>query len=167
MPSAESLPAANSNRMSLSSSRAFRMRSTRSICGASAASPVPSEPIVKPARGSSPSESEDSARSSVFMGRSRAASSSSSSSSSLSHTHSPVSMRCSRPDAPGCRLLALYTRVSILGPIDTSVWTRYLRSFAFLKNECLSNSGAEGRFEGSFCKHSDIIFLNVFPYALY
>uniref|UniRef100_A0A182J0G7 Uncharacterized protein n=1 Tax=Anopheles atroparvus TaxID=41427 RepID=A0A182J0G7_ANOAO len=133
------------------------------------------EPVtVMPERSdvSSVSEDDESMRSSRFIGRSSVSESSDScaftlSSSSDDQTHSPVMERCSRPDAPACRLAALCTRVSIEGPVARSVCVRYFRSFAFLKNGCFSSSLAVGRFDGSFCRHSPISLRNVFPYALY
>uniref|UniRef100_A0A182NWP6 Uncharacterized protein n=1 Tax=Anopheles dirus TaxID=7168 RepID=A0A182NWP6_9DIPT len=193
MSSAESFPTTNSNWMSFSSRLALRIRSTRftgtvasvpptdrapsrAAGGSPAADGAATDPVtVTPDRSdvSSVSDEDESMRSSRFIGRSSVSESPSDSppfalsSSSDDHTHSPVIERCSRPDAPACRFAALCTRVSIDGPVASSVCVRYLRSFAFLKNGCFSSSLAVGRFEGSFCRHSPISLRNVFPYALY
>ena len=90
--------------------------------------------------------------------------SSSLSSSSLDQTQSPVSFRCKRPEVPGFLDFVLLTLTSGLGAALTKTPWRYFLSFAlFLKNACFNSSEAVGLFEGSFCKHSLIIFLKVFP----
>uniref|UniRef100_A0A7G3ACY9 Putative activin types 1 and 2 receptor protein n=1 Tax=Lutzomyia longipalpis TaxID=7200 RepID=A0A7G3ACY9_LUTLO len=172
IPSAESLPTANSKRMSLSSRLVLRIRRTRLTGGESSwSTSVRCEAVASDSsEASSRSLSEESTSSRRFMGLSSSSESLNCfplalplSSSSLDHTHSPVRVRWRRPEVPGCRLAALMTRVSMDGPLARSVCVRYFLSLAFLKNGCFSNSLAVGRFDGSFCRHSTIIFRKVFP----